>query len=88
MIVPAKKTSCRVKCAAHLNAAGVHATLFMDHYEHKRYMGLYYEEQTNRYWLVRNFRDAEGKEWTLSEQLQTATEVANKLPIDKLVIMC
>jgi len=82
------KARCRAKCAEHLKANQIKADLFMDRKQGKKYLAWFYNQNEQCYWLVRNFRDAAGKEWIISKPLMEASQKVHNLPIDNMPVMC
>ena len=66
------KSYCRAKCAEHLKNAGIDAELFMDGKTSGKYLGWFYELDSNTYWLTRLFRDANNNEVIISKQYAEA----------------
>lgn len=67
------RSYCRKRCADHLCNSGITAELFMDGMDKGKYIGWFYDQKQNTYWLTRLFTTADHNEVIISKRF---TEVA------------
>ena len=82
------KSFYRTRCAELLENSGIHADLLMDKLCAGLYLGWYYDMEGARYWLLRGFVDANGKNNLLARAFIGQTAESVNLPIDTLSVMC